>query len=343
MLRARWGLNGLLPDHNRAAGPKNRTDHRHHAIDAFVIACTDLGLLNRIARASGQAEKLDLDRLYPKDEFPLPFEGYREALGARLNSIVISHKPDHGLPPGGRAGAHVTSGKLLEDTAYGLVDEEIDGKPFNLVVRKPLRSLTRRRIGQVRDPDLRRKLQRIADQAVETGQKLDDVLAEFGKKHGIDRVRVLETEESVRGISHGAGYRKAYVPGDNHRIEIYELQGIWKGEGVTVFDANRPGFEPQWRRQYPNARLIMRVHRGDLIEADFGEGRKVYLVCTLDASANRLKLALHNEAGSLQNRHDDPDDPFRYEMKAYSRLKAAKAQRVRVDPLGRVQPVLKEP
>ncbi len=343
MLRARWGLNGLLPDHNRAAGPKNRTDHRHHAIDAFVIACTDLGLLNRIARASGQAEELDLDRLYPKDEFPIPFEGYREALGARLDSMVISHKPDHGLPPGGRVGAHVTSGKLLEDTAYGVVDEEIEGKPFNLVVRKPLRSLTRRRIGQVRDPDLRRRLQRIADQAVETGQKLEDALAEFGKKHVIDRVRVLETEESVREISHGAEYRKAYVPGDNHRIEIYELRGVWKGEGVAVFDANRPGFEPQWRRQYPNARLIMRVHRGDLIEADFGEGRKVYLVCNLDASNNRLKLALHREAGSLQKRHNDPDDPFRYEMKAYSRLKAAKARRVRVDPIGRVRPVAKEP
>ena len=345
MLRARWGLNSLLPDHNRAAGPKNRTDHRHHAIDAFVIACTDLGLLNRIARASGQAEELDLDRLYPKDEFPIPFEGYREALGARLDSdsMVISHKPDHGLPPGGRTSAQVTSGKLLEDTAYGIVDEEIDGKSFNLVTRKPLRSLTRKMIGQVRDAGLRAELERVAEEAGREGRKLEDALSDFGRKRGVGRVRVLATEESVREIGHGAGHRKAYVPGDNHRIEIYELQGIWKGEGVAVFDANKPGFEPQWQRQYPNARLIMKVHRGDLIEADFGEGRKVYLVCTLDASANRLKLALHNEAGSLQKRHNDPDDPFRYEMKAYSRLKAAKARRVRVDPIGRVSPVLSEP
>ena len=351
MLRARWGLNSLLPDHNRAAGQKNRTDHRHHAIDAFVVACTDLGLLNRIARASGQAEELDLDRLYPKDEFPIPFEGYREALGARLDSMVISHKPDHGFLPGGRTGVHVTSGKLLEDTAYGIVDEEIDGKSFNLVTRKPIRSLTRKMIGQVRDAGLRVELERVAEEAGREGRKLEDALSDFGEKRRIGRIRVLSTEESVREIGHGAGHRKAYVPGDNHRIEIYELQGIWKGEGVAVwkgegiavFDANRSGFEPQWRRQYPNARLIMKVHRGDLIEADFGEGRKVYLVCTLDASANRLKLALHNEAGSLQKRHNDPDDPFRYEMKAYSRLKAAKARRVRVDPIGRVSPVLSEP
>ena len=343
MLRARWGLNSLLPDHNRAAGPKNRTDHRHHAIDAFVIACTDRGLLNRIARASGQAEELDLDRLYPKGEFPIPFEGYREALGARLDSMVISHKPDHGLPPGGRAGAHVTSGKLLEDTAYGVVDEKIDGKRFNLVVRRPLRSLTRPMIGQVRHPVLRRSLQRLADEAGVEGRKLEDTLVEYGERNDIRRVRVLATEESVREIVHGSEHKKSYVPGDNHRIEIYELRGVWKGEGITVFDANRPGFEPQWRRQYPDARLVMRVHRGDLIEADFGEGRKVYLVCNLDAAANRLKLALHREAGSLQKRHKDPGDPFRYEMKAYSRLKAAKARRIRIDPIGQVLPALGEP
>ena len=56
----------------------------------------------------------------------------------------------------------------------------------------------------------------------------------------------------------------------------------------------------------------------------------------LDASANRLKFAPHCEAGSLGERHKDPDDPFRYAMKSYSKLKAADARRVRVDPLGRV-------
>ncbi len=339
MLRARWGLNGLLSDHNR----KNRTDHRHHAIDAFVVACTDLGLLNRIARASGRAEELDLDRLYPKGEFPIPFEDYREALGARLDSMVISHKADHGLPPGGRVGTHVTSGKLLEDTAYGLVDEEFDGKSFNLVVRRPLRALTRRMIGMVRDPDLRGKLQNLAKEAAKAGQKLDEALAEFGEQHGIRRVRVLATEQYVRKVEHGDRHGKAYVPGDNHRIEIYELRGVWKGEGISVFDANRPNFEPNWRSRYPEAQFVMKIHRGDLIEANFGEGRKIYLVCNLDAANNRLKLALHNEAGSLQKRHDDPDDPFRYEMKAYSRLNAANARQVRLDPLGRVKPMPRAP
>ena len=42
MLRRLWGLNSLLPDHNfveneHSNAPKNRLDHRHHAIDAAVV------------------------------------------------------------------------------------------------------------------------------------------------------------------------------------------------------------------------------------------------------------------------------------------------------------------
>ena len=86
----------------------------------------------------------------------------------------------------------------------------------------------------------------------------------------------------------------------------------------------------------------MKVHKGDMISADFGDGRGIYRVCNLDVRAGRLKLALHNESGSLDERHNcrKDEDPFRYAMKAYSKLKAAGARRVRVDPVGRVGPVM---
>ncbi len=346
MLRAKWGLNSLLPDHNYADvnQPKNRKDHRHHAIDAFVLACTDLGLLNRIARASGRAEEWNLDRLFPKDGFPTPFEGYREDLARRLRTLIVSHKTDHGLPPGAQNDVHVTSGRLLEDTAYGLVDEEVDGKHYNLVTRKPITGLTAGEIERVRDAALRNDLRDVAREAKQSGRKLEEALDAFGKSRNIRRVRVLKTEQSIRIVEHGNGFKKAYTPGDNHRIEIYELpDGKWQGEGVTVYDANRPGFEPEWRKDHPDAKLTMRVHNGDLIEANFGEGRQIYRVCMLDASAKRLKLADHDQAGSLGERHKDKDDPFRYEMKAYSRLKDAQARRVRIDAIGRVTPVKEGP
>lgn len=341
MLRAKWGLNDLLPDHNYADAnqPKNRKDHRHHAIDAFVLACTTRGLLQQIATASGRAEDLQLDRLFPKNAFPEPYPGYRDDLAARLRAIVVSHKPDHGLMPGAQDDIRVTSGRLHEETAYGLVDEEIDGKRYNLVTRKAIHALSEGDVDRVRDDALRAQIQQVAYEAKQNGRKLAEALVDFGERRGIRRVRVLKTEKSVRVVRHGDGYTKAYSPGDNHRVEIYRLaNGDWAGEGVTVYDANRPGFEPAWRRKHPDAELVMRVHNGDLIEGDFGNGRSIARVYRLEPSAKRVRLALHNEAGSINDRHNDPDDPLRWIFGSYARLKEAGARRVRVDPIGRVTP-----
>lgn len=200
MLRAKWGLNSLLPDHNYAdvKQPKNRKDHRHHAIDAFVVACTDRSLLQRIATASGRAEQLNLDRLFPKDSFPEPYNGYREDLDRRLASVIVSHKPDHGIPPGAQNNVNVTSGQLHEETAYGLVNEEIDGKSYNLVTRKPLADLNENEINRVRDARLREDLQALAYDAKGAGKKLSEALAEFGEERGVRRVRILKSEKYTR-------------------------------------------------------------------------------------------------------------------------------------------------
>ncbi len=341
MLRAKWGLNDLLPDHNFAdTGPrKNRKDHRHHAIDAFVVACTDRGLLNKIAHASGQAETLNLDHLYPKGSFPEPFEDFRDALQAIVNQIVVSHKPDHGLAPGAQNDIRVTSGQLHEETAYGLVDDEIDGKHYNLVSRKPVAALTANEIDRVRDARLREQLQSMAYEVKRDGGKLSDALLEFSEESGVRRVRVLKTERSVRTVHHGGGFNKAYSPGGNHRVEIFARPGeAWRGEGVTVFDANQPDYSPVWRREDSHAELVMQVHNGDLIEADFGEGRTIYRVYRLEPSAKRIRLATHSESGSINDRHNDPEDPLRWVFASYSKLQNAKARRVTVDPIGRVRP-----
>ena len=59
MLRAKFGLNDVLG----LNGEKNRNDHRHHAVDACVIAVTDQGLLQRFAKASASAREQQLNRL----------------------------------------------------------------------------------------------------------------------------------------------------------------------------------------------------------------------------------------------------------------------------------------
>jgi CRISPR-associated endonuclease Csn1 len=124
MMRGKWGLNQILSDHNR----KNRTDHRHHAIDAAVVAVTDRGLLQEISRSAGRAEERHLGKLM--DEMPTPWENFRNDLRDLVGRTIVSHKPDHGI-----------QGALHNDTAYGFV-RDTDGKPTGEAVhRVPLNGL----------------------------------------------------------------------------------------------------------------------------------------------------------------------------------------------------------
>jgi CRISPR-associated endonuclease Csn1 len=104
MLRAKFGLNDVLS----LKGEKNRNDHRHHAVDACVIAVTDQGLLKRFADASKSARLQQLDRLV--ESMPMPWDSYRHHVQRAINNILVSHKPDHGH-----------EGAMHNDTAYGLL------------------------------------------------------------------------------------------------------------------------------------------------------------------------------------------------------------------------------
>jgi CRISPR-associated endonuclease Csn1 len=104
MLRGKFGLNDILG----LDGEKNRNDHRHHAVDACVIAVTDQGMLQRFAKASASARERQLNRLV--DDMPLPWATYREHVSRAVNHIWVSHKPDHGH-----------EGAMHNDTAYALL------------------------------------------------------------------------------------------------------------------------------------------------------------------------------------------------------------------------------
>lgn len=108
LLRGKFALNQLLS----GTELKNRNDHRHHALDAAVIAITDQGLLQRFAKASASARERQLDRLV--EDMPLPWPTYREHVGRALDHIIISFKPDHGY-----------QGAMHEGTAWGLRDNGV--------------------------------------------------------------------------------------------------------------------------------------------------------------------------------------------------------------------------
>ena len=118
-------------------------------------------------------------------------------------------------------------------------------------------------------------------------------------------------------------------------MSVFELpNGRWEGEAVMIYQANRPDHVPVWRTRHPGARLIMRVHKGDLVRIEEGGGERIMVVHRLDAAADRFKLAEHTQTGNLDKRHADPEDPFRWLMASYNTLRGLNALPVRVDELG---------
>lgn len=324
MIRAKWGLNSLLPDHN-FTNAKNRADHRHHAIDAVVAGLTDRGLLQGMSRAYDDARD--------KIEVPLPWETFRDDLDGALKAMIVSHKPDHGR-----------EGKLHKASAYGFNKHQKAGEG-NLVYRKALVDLNENEVGRIRDEEIRTALQTYIEQNRLGGQKLREVLAAFGSRtdlpfapYGIRHVRITKKEkrEFLVAIKDRKGFPyKAYSSGENLFVELYEtLDGKWLGEAVTMFQANQKGYEPTWRSQHPSATLVMRIYKNDLMKINHDGVEKIVKVVRLAPSNNRFYLVQHNEAGNLSARHENPDDPFRWILAGYSALKQWHARPVRVDELG---------
>jgi CRISPR-associated endonuclease Csn1 len=331
MLRGKWGLNDdLLPDHN-FSDAKNRKDHRHHAIDALVAALTDRRMLQLMS------SHYDEDR--HRVVVPEPWAAFRDHVKAKLDTMVVSFKPDHGV-----------GGKLHEATAFGLARPLPDGRTEdgNLVYRRALTALNAKEIERIRDVRLRERVQAYVADAAKNGVKLADALHRFCEdskgdvhtKHGVRHVRLLKREQPqyLVPVADDSGQAfKFYSAGDNAYVDIVETEdGKWLGEATTVFQANQPGHIPAWRRAQPACRFIMRVHKGDLIRLEREGATVVMVALRLDAAANRFKLAAHNETGNLDQRHANPEDPFRWLMASYGTLKTMKAERVRVDTLGRV-------
>lgn len=81
-LRQKWGLNHILNEENA----KTREDHRHHAIDALVMACTKLSYVQELSKWNRY------NRSYDLKQFPLPWETFRFDAEKAVEKILISHK-----------------------------------------------------------------------------------------------------------------------------------------------------------------------------------------------------------------------------------------------------------
>jgi len=351
MLRGKWGITTgkLLGDGDIAdERSKNRNDHRHHAVDALVIALTSRSLLQRVATLAGQNREAGIERLLAN--FPKPWEGFsHEEIRQRLARVVVSHRPEHGL-----------AGQLHNATAYGMIRRLEEGKePFSndkyqVVVTKPLASPKPqpKLLDAVRDDGLKKALNKLWNSVdkTESGKPAEKwkkftkraaspgELGKFGfsgAKHGVRRVRVTENL-TVHPLPR-KGLYKAVKPDSNAFMDVFEMpNGKWQAVTITRLAANAPDFQRRHNklRPHPAARRIARLFAGDMVAiTENGEGN-IYRIQKL--SGQQVIFAPHNEANADQ-RNRDGDDPFKLTGKSVNALRSLGFRKIHVDILGRVR------
>lgn len=264
-LRHRWGLNGVIPelaamqrawvdDEAIAKSSKSRADHRHHAIDALVVALTNQSLLQKVSTlnaaglGSGIEQHEQAGRLRLPEE---PIPGLRAMARDRIDAMIVSHRVNTRK-----------QGALHEETIYGRARNERGeqrvsetGLPL-YVVRKPIESLTCKELLSVVDAGVRSLLlSRLQSLGIDvTAPKFEIPKTAFlepifmnrkdGKRgHRIRSVRVLKPSKGMKQIRGGSAFVE---PGSNDHIQLGEFdehgkRSFWNV--VQTFDAvkvNRP-------------------------------------------------------------------------------------------------------
>ncbi len=350
LLRRAWGLEGIL--HEKADSDvfrKQRDDHRHHAIDAFVVANTTQGLLKKFAEAASSDYQDAEQRLAAL--VPPPWQGFdRRIVRAFLErgDRVVSYKPDHGA----RDSNGKTTGRLHEATAYGVIEPVGDGR-HKVVLRKDLSKFTAKDLDAVPDPALRVALHRLWD---EVGGKVSDfanrasetgVLVN-GRRQHVRRVRIYSEEQVIPiGDARGKAF-KGYKPGGNEFAEIWRMpDGSWQTVVVPTFYANQPGFNAAKYRPHPAAKRLMRLQIDDMGALGEGKNRRIVRVRQMDNNKNGPRIVLddHNEANVDARRRQDArirketktDGGMKVEVFSAAKLRRSGFRKIHVDDLGRVR------
>jgi CRISPR-associated endonuclease Csn1 len=326
LLRNELGLNSksLL---DKGSARKDRTDHRHHAIDAVVVALTDRATLQRVSAAAKRADQSNTGRLIK--EFPEPWPGFVADISAKLRTIIVSHKPDTGV-----------QGPLHNDTAYGIIGDAGPKDP-NVVVRKPVESLFGKSASDieeaVRDPHLGRL---IAAAALDKAR-----LAALTGPNGapVRRIRQwerLEKKQEIQDRKTGKPYKVMKLDGNHSaglwklptgKVKLHVLSRFAAAQQAEANRLKRPVIE---ERPHPAAKLLMRLHISDMVAFGAGPHRRILRVVKM--SGSQIVLAEPQEGGSLKGRDADKSDPFNYLNASASRLVSERARKIWVDPSGRI-------
>ena len=292
-------------------GIKNRDDHRHHFVDACVLGVVERGMLQQISHSAkrsfdGQEQKLKISKIIADTLGPLS-QTLRQQAAARAATLSIAHRPDHSK-----------GGKLLEETAYGFVNKSNPATAYdpkdqdapNVTQRVDLNGDKFKSVEDVGKKIMSAKtiakLQALLVPALEVGVPFKEAMEEASQKLGIKKVRI-GLRETVEPISVNGQVIKGYASGGNWAYDFYDCP--YDGFGAELINlraANRRGFVPEWIQKHPEARRLMRLFSGDMIEIDDPrEGKSGRAIFRIQKLSKQITLCEPKEANAAARNKDE--------------------------------------
>lgn len=269
MLRGKWGLNSALGEGDN----KDRLDHRHHAIDAFVIALTTRSMIHKLANNIENSRDRFIEDLDP------PYAQFNhEAFKHHVDGIVTSFKPDH-ISPAKLKQRNQTGGSLVQETAYSYEGKDPKNPKLHLYgVRKSISDITEKNYEDIAAPEIRKKVEEIANSY--SGKDFQTQLSQWAKANNIKKVKLVTAmnPDGMIPIYNKEGKAFKYMAsGENLFADIYIAEPAnpklkWSIEIVSSYRAHQPNFTPKWKKDYPKAKKVMRVFKNDVLAIDTPDG-----------------------------------------------------------------------
>jgi len=331
-LRHAWRLNRVLRLDDINA--KSRDDHRHHAIDALVIALTTRSRLAQLARLR-----------FSGDSVALPWSGLRDQATETINAIWVSH----------RASRRV-SGALHEDTIYGSGAPAPHTPRRNTrpratnaaVVHRSLVELKPKEVARIIDDRIRtlvfarlnehkvivEKVKEIPPSVWAEPLLLTPIRPKSSSRPAvIRRVRISVTDATIQHIGNRNGMVK---PGNTHHISFFESMNTKTGKSrrvvvfVSMLEAaarvlTRRAVVSREHPDDPNARFLFSICRGDTIHGEIRGTKTIWVYRTSPSTRDELRLTAHNDStGKLTSAAANTLDGYKVVIDPIGRMRQAR-------------------
>ncbi|MFN3773228.1 type II CRISPR RNA-guided endonuclease Cas9 [Cloacibacterium normanense] len=329
-LRHKWGLNQILNDDNE----KTREDHRHHAIDALVMACTKVSYVQELSKWNRY------NRGYHVKDFPMPWLSFWKDAEKAVNQILVSYKKvsnditvrTQTTEKNGKKHTNLgvaARGQLHKETVYG--KRTFNGEEA-FHVRKPIESLeTAKQIAKVVDESIRFLiLKRVNELGGFVKDKVPANTFFIVDENGVKQPQIFLPNQNgapvpilkvrVKENIGGAEKLKTNVnqwvnPRNNHHVLIYkDEKGNLKEEVITfwtVVERKRTG-QSVYQLPIDGKEMVTTLHINDMFLLGLSEDEinwenpdykvlKEHLYRVQKLSSKFYEFRLNTEASIQQN------------------------------------------